>query len=91
MYRRTFLGGLTFGTTRQSGYVVGQNFFVEARFAEGQTERLSDLAANLVARQVDAIVAPTGRPIFAAREATPTIPIVIVGALDPVGTGLAAK
>ena len=77
---------------RELGYVEGQNIAVEYRWAEGKNERLSRLAAELVHAKVDVIVVIGGLPSArAAQQATRTIPIVIGGAVDPVGTGLIAS
>ena len=74
---------------RDSGYVEGQNLETEWRFAErGETQRLPELAAELVARKVAVIVAPNTPAALAARDATKIIPIVFVLVQDPVGTGL---
>ena len=59
------------------GYVVGGNTIVEERFAENDVERLPALAAELVAKHVDVIVAVSPTAIRAARAATQTIPIVM--------------
>ena len=65
---------------------------IEWRFAEGKTERLPDLAAELVRLKVDVIVTVAGGPAAqAAKRATATIPIVAVMVSDPVGQGLAAS
>ncbi len=77
---------------RELGYVEGQNIVIEYRGAEGKLDRLLDLAAELVRLKVDAIVAGPGFPAaVAAKLATATVPIVIVAAGDPVGTGLVAS
>jgi putative ABC transport system substrate-binding protein len=76
---------------RERGWVEGQNLVVESRWAEGQPERLPDLAAGLVELKVDVIVAATPTAAVAARKATTTIPIVLVGVADPVKLGLAAS
>jgi putative ABC transport system substrate-binding protein len=73
------------------GYTVGQDVTVETRMAEGQYERLPALAADLVARRVSLIAALAPPAAFAAKAATMTIPIVFVGALDPVKAGLVAS
>jgi ABC-type uncharacterized transport system substrate-binding protein len=75
---------------RELGYIDGQNVAIEYRYAEGKRDRLSELAAELVRLKVDLIVAAGGPPsIQAARNATKTIPIVMVGTgIDPVEAGL---
>jgi len=70
------------------GWVVGQNIAMEPRWAEGSFERLPDLAAELVQLKVDVIVASVTQATLAAKHATGTIPIVMVGVGDPVGSGL---
>jgi len=74
---------------RELGYIEGQNIAVEYRYAEGKRDRLPKLAAELVRLKVDLIVALGGDPlILAAKNATKTIPIVMVGAgIDPVEAG----
>ncbi len=73
---------------RGFGYVEGRNLHIEWREADGRLERLPALAAELVAREVELIVAGAGQAAVAARKATSTIPIVFVASLDPVGSGL---
>ena len=75
---------------RDLGYVEGQNIAIEYRWAEGQLDRLPDLAAELVRLKVDVIVASSTPTALAAKNATRTIPIVFVTAGDPVGSGLVA-
>ena len=75
---------------RELGYIEGQNIAIEYRYAEGKRDRLPELAAELVRLKVDIIVVAGGdTPIRAAKNATKTIPIVMVGAgTDPVEAGL---
>jgi putative ABC transport system substrate-binding protein len=75
---------------RELGYIEGQNIAIEYRYAEGKRGRQPELAAELVRLKVDIIlVAVGGRPIQAAKNATKTIPIVMVGqGSDPVEAGL---
>jgi putative tryptophan/tyrosine transport system substrate-binding protein len=75
---------------RELGYVEGQNIAIEYRYSHGKNDRASDLAAELVRLRVDVIVVAGGDPwIRAAKNATKTIPIVMVGVgADPVEAGL---
>ena len=73
---------------RELGLVEGQDIVIDYRFAEGRFDRLPDLAAELVRLKVDVIVAVPTPPAVAAKNATRTIPIVIISAGDPVGLGL---
>jgi len=75
----------------QLGWVEGQNIALEYRWAEGQYERFPALAAELVRLPVDVIVASITPAALAATHATRTIPIVMVGVGDPVGSGLVAS
>jgi putative ABC transport system substrate-binding protein len=74
---------------RELGYVEGQGIVIEYRYAEGKPDRLPDLAAELVRLKVDVIVArPQPQAIAAAKRATHTIPIVMLGTVvDPVEAG----
>jgi putative tryptophan/tyrosine transport system substrate-binding protein len=76
---------------REHGYIEGQNLALEVRFAEGKLDRLADLAAELVNLKVDAIAVGTTRAILAAKNATKTIPIIMLGASDPVRSGLVVE
>ena len=75
---------------RALGYIEGQNIAIEYRYAEGKIDRYSELAAELVRLKVDVIVAAAGdSQILAAKNATKSIPIVMVGlGADPVAAGL---
>jgi putative ABC transport system substrate-binding protein len=72
------------------GYLEGKNVVFEARFPEGQLERLPGFAAELVTLNVDVIATYGGPPTNAARKASATIPIVAAIVADPVAVGFAA-
>src|SRR5919202_5379539 len=76
---------------RELGWAEGQNIALEPRWADGSFERLPDLAAELVGLKVDVIVASVTQASLAAKQATATIPIVMVGVGDPLGSGLVAS
>jgi putative ABC transport system substrate-binding protein len=76
---------------RDRGYIEGNNILVEYRYAEGKRERVSSLVSELVRLKVDVLVLLTLPSVRAAKEATNTIPIVMVLAVDPVATGIVAS
>ncbi len=85
-YLESFQQGL-----RELGWIEGQNIAIESRWAEGSFERLPGLATELVQLKVDLIVAVVTQASLAAKHATQTIPIVMVGVGDPLGSGLVAS
>jgi putative ABC transport system substrate-binding protein len=88
--RRIALFGALQQGLRDVGYVEGRNLIIEARFAEGNYDRLPALAADLVRLKVDVIVAYSTPATQAAQNATRTIPIVMTTVVDPVATRLLA-
>jgi len=72
---------------RDLGYVEGKNILIERRYGEGRLDRMPGLVNDLVQQKVDAIVAPNNVAIRAAKEATKTIPIVMISSIDPVVAG----
>jgi len=98
--RKPHIGFLTPGYTaeqpfwegmRDLGYVEGKNIVVDRRSAEGDFTRLPTLASDLVKLRPDVIVAILSAAAIAARQATATIPIVMVGVSDPFAAGLVSN
>lgn len=79
------------GGLRNLGYVEGANIVIEYRWAEGSPQRLKEMAAELVALKVDAILTHALAGAIAAARETSTIPIVMADGGDPVAAGLAAS
>jgi len=76
---------------RELGYVEGRTIALEVRWAEGRYERFPALVADLVHDKVDVLVVATTPGALAAKNATTTIPVVMVAVGDPVGIGLVAS
>jgi putative tryptophan/tyrosine transport system substrate-binding protein len=75
----------------EGGFVEGHNLTIDYAWSEGQTVRLSTLAAELVGRNVSVIVTSSNNATFAAKAATSTIPVVFAINNDPVASGLVAS
>ena len=69
------------------GYVDGKNILIERRYAEGRLDRMPPFVQELVQQKVDVIVAPNNVVIRAAKQATKTIPVVMISSVDPVAAG----
>ncbi|HZM86169.1 MAG TPA: ABC transporter substrate-binding protein [Blastocatellia bacterium] len=78
-------------TLLKLGYVEGRSITIEYRYAEEKLDRLPELTAELVGSKVDVLVAVSTPAIEAAKKATKTIPIIMAGVSDPVGTGFVAS
>jgi putative ABC transport system substrate-binding protein len=76
---------------REHGYSEGRNLVFERRFSEGNTERFSEFATEMVQLRVDCIIAITTPAALAVKNVTTTMPIVMTTAIDPVGAGLVAS
>src|SRR5262245_8668386 len=85
--REVFIAAMKRGLA-EVGYVEGRNVAIEYRWAEGQTDRLSTLATDLVRRNVAVIVTTNTQGVLAAKSATQTIPIAFLVGTDPVESGL---
>src|SRR5262245_18056840 len=73
---------------RQLGYIEGQNIAIEYRFADGRLDRLPDLTADLLRAQVEVLIVGGTTPAQAVKKSTSTVPIIFVGASDPIEAGL---
>jgi len=76
---------------REYGYLPGQNLIIECRWLQGQVERAPAVAAELLSLNPDLVVAGFSHNILALKQATRTIPILMVAASDPVGKGFVAS
>lgn len=85
-FNESFTQGL-----RERGYMEGRSIIVERRYASGSGDRINEIAVELVRTSVDVIVTSTDPTIAALKRQTQSIPIVMVAASDPVGTGFVAS
>ena len=76
---------------RELGWIEGRTVAIEYRWAEANSERYSEIAAELVGLKVDVIVTWASAPVLAAKQATTLIPIVFAAQMDPVGAGVVAS
>src|SRR4030095_3587829 len=86
---RRYLEAFRFGM-RDHGYVEGQNLTIEARWAEGRSERFRELTAELIPLKVDVLMVISTGAALAAKDLTRTIPIVAIS-VDPLGTGVVSS
>lgn len=82
---------ILFAALRELGYEEGRNIVIDYQFADGHEDRLPGLVANLVAKKVDLIVTVQPRELLVAKQATSTIPIVMIFGMVPVETGQVAS
>jgi putative ABC transport system substrate-binding protein len=75
---------------QELGWIEGRTVAIEYRWGEGRSDRLAEIAAELVRLKVDVLVTHSAEPILAAKQATSVIPIVFAAAADPVGNRLVA-
>ena len=78
-------------TLRELGYVEGRNLILDQRFTEGQPHRFPELIADVLRLNPDVLVGGSSAGALAAKNATTTVPVVFVGAADPVGQGIVAS
>ena len=76
---------------REGGFVEGDNILIDWRFAEGKADRYAELAATLVRLRMDLIVTSGTLSAIAAKQATKTIPVVMMNVSDPVALGIVAN
>ena len=81
--RQAFQQGL-----RDLGYIEGKNILIDYRYAEGKADRIPSLVAELVQLKVDVLVVGSPGAVQEAKQATKTIPIVMVITQDPVAAGI---
>jgi putative tryptophan/tyrosine transport system substrate-binding protein len=85
-HARAFEQGL-----RDLGYVPGQNIVIEYRWADGKLERLPGFVTDLIGLGIDAMISSATPALWAAKERTGTIPLIMAGVTDAVGSGLVAS
>lgn len=73
---------------RELGYIEGKNVVFETRFAEGRSERLPELFAELIRLKVDVLMTGSAVSAIAAKQATTSVPIVFAGVVDPITVGI---
>ena len=87
---RSFVAALV-NRLHELGWIEGRTVAIEYRWAEGHSERLAEIAAELVRRKVDVIVTHSSASVLAAKQATSVIPIVFAAVTDAIGNGLVAS
>ncbi len=99
VYRIGFVGSASSGPQidafreglKELGYVEGKNAIIETRFAEGRSERIPELVAQVLRLKIDVLVVGSTPAALAAKRATTTVPIVFASLFDPVGAGIVAS
>jgi putative ABC transport system substrate-binding protein len=76
---------------REHGYVEGKNVILETRFAEGRSERIPKLVAELLQLKVEVLMAASSPGVLAAKKATSSVPIVFAGVIDPIALNVVAS
>src|SRR5262249_31032425 len=76
---------------RELGWIEGRNVAIEGRWAQGRSDRIPEIPAEVARLKADVILTHTTPPVLAAKQATSVIPIVFATAGDPVGTGIVAS
>ena len=83
---QAFLDGL-----RESGFIEGKNILINRRFAEGKPDKYAGLISELISGDPEVIVTSSGDAAYAAKQATKSIPIVMLNVPDPIGRGIVAS
>jgi ABC-type uncharacterized transport system substrate-binding protein len=76
---------------RELGWIEGRTIAIEVHWAEGRSDRDTEIATEFVRLKVDVIVTSSAAPVLAAKQATSNIPIVFAAAVDPLGSKLVAS